>query len=83
MKDSDIILADEPTSALDQLAMKDFEDMIFSLEDKLIVVVTHDVSERLRNYDAVLVFKKGILIEHGSYEELVQNKGYFYNVLLA
>ena len=49
----------------------------------LMIVVTHDVSERLRNYDAVLVFKKGILIEHGSYEELVQNKGYFYNVLLA
>ena len=83
MKDSDIILADEPTSALDQLAIKSFDDLIMSLENKLIVVVTHDMNERLKNYDEVLVFQEGSLVEHGSYDELVNNQGYFYHVLLG
>lgn len=45
------------------------------------VVVTHKLMEDiLRYYDEIIVMKAGSIVEKGIYEELFNNKGYFYSL---
>ena len=43
------------------------------------VVVTHTMEAALlRRYDGILVLKNGRIAESGSFDELMETKGYFY-----
>jgi len=43
------------------------------------VVVTHALEAALlRRYDGILVLKNGRIAESGSFDELIEKKGYFY-----
>ena len=43
------------------------------------VVVTHTLEAALlRRYDGILVLKNGRIAESGSFDELMEKKGYFY-----
>lgn len=45
------------------------------------IVVTHALEEGLlRRYDCILAMKSGTLVESGSFEELMEKKGYFYSL---
>ncbi len=70
LRNASIILADEPTSALDTIASSEFEQFLLSLNDKMCIVITHDIDEHLNNYDAVIVIENGKIIEVGKYSEL-------------
>ncbi len=70
LRNASIILADEPTSALDTFASSEFEQFLLSLNDKMCIVITHDIDEHLNNYDAVIVIENGTIIEAGKYSEL-------------
>ena len=54
-------------------------DDILSLSGVTRIVVTHTLEQAaLRRYDGILVLKDGRITESGSFDELMEQKGYFY-----
>lgn len=44
-------------------------------------MVTHSLDEKiLGRYDRILTMKAGRIIESGTFEELMEKKGYFYSL---
>lgn len=69
LKKSPILIADEPTSALDIESKNIFESLLEE-DNRIKIVVTHDLGKRLKNYDEILIMDNGKLIKSGSYDEL-------------
>ncbi len=45
------------------------------------IVVTHSLDEGLlRQYDSILTLKNGEIVETGTFDELIEEKGYFYSL---
>ncbi|TCT11636.1 ATP-binding cassette subfamily B protein [Natranaerovirga pectinivora] len=75
-----IIVLDEATSALDTISefhvQKAMEELI---KDRTTFIVAHRLST-IRDADRIVVMKKGQCIEIGTYEELMNSQGEFYNM---
>ena len=74
----DIIFFDEATSALDNISQKAVSDNL----DQLMctrVVIAHRLST-IRHCDRIIVLDKGKIAEQGTFEELMENKGLFYEM---
>lgn len=81
LKKSEILLVDEATSALDNETSVNVTQSILDLQGILRLVVTHRLdANSLKQYDEILVMKSGELIERGSFEELMNQKAYFYSL---
>lgn len=81
LKDTPILLMDEATAALDVKTAYMIEDAILRMQDKTRIVVTHKLQkEILSRYDEILVIGKHTIIEKGTFDELYQQKGYFYSL---
>jgi ABC-type multidrug transport system fused ATPase/permease subunit len=79
LKKSSVLLADEATAALDRETAWQVSSDILDLEGITRVVVTHSLEESLlKRYDGILVLRDGRIAETGTFEELMQAKGYFY-----
>lgn len=79
LKKSTVLLADEITSALDSRTARQVSNDILDLEGILRIVVTHSLEKALlKRYDGILVLKNGKLEESGTFDELMEKKGYFY-----
>ena len=76
-----IIVLDEATASLDAETAHDIEDSILNLKSLTAIVITHRLSkELLKRYDSIIAIKSGEIAEEGSFDELMNNKGYFYNL---
>ena len=81
LKKSKVLLADEATAALDTKTTHHVTNAILDLSDLTRIVVTHLLDESiLRKYDQVIALKNGTIAEHGTFEELMSKKGYFYSL---
>ncbi len=81
LKKSQVLLVDEATAALDAQTASQVSNAILDLRHLTRIVVTHSLDEHLlRRYDGVLTLKNGRLIEFGSFEALMEEKGYFYSL---
>ena len=81
LKKSEILLVDEATSALDNETSANVTQSILDLQRILRLVVTHRLdANSLKQYDEILVMKSGELIERGSFEDLMNQKAYFYSL---
>ena len=79
LKKSSVLLVDEATAALDVQTAHQVSSDILNLTGMTRIVVTHSLEEALlRRYDGIFVLKNGTLAESGSFDELMQRKGYFY-----
>ena len=79
LKKSSVLLADEATAALDAQTAHQVSGDILDLTGMTRIVVTHSLEEALlRRYDGIFVLKNGALVESGSFDGLMQKKGYFY-----
>lgn len=79
LKKSSVLLADEATAALDARSAWQVSNDILDQEKVLRIVVTHTLEESLlKRYDGILVLKDGRIEESGTFEELMEKKGYFY-----
>ncbi|MCR1874636.1 hypothetical protein NSA45_02080 [Paraclostridium bifermentans] len=57
------------------------EKSLLNLENLTMIVVTHKlIKNLLTDYDEIIVMKDGMVIEKGSFEELIDIKGYFYSL---
>lgn len=70
-----ILIFDEATSALDNKTQKQVSDALDKLHCTR-VIVAHRLST-IRHCDRILVMENGAIIEEGNYDQLLQKKGYF------
>lgn len=70
-----LLIFDEATSALDNITQKKVSESLDSLKCTRIVVA-HRLST-IRQCDRIIVLDKGHIIEDGTYDELITQKGFF------
>ena len=77
LKNSSIILLDEATSALDTESEKIVQEAMNNLsEDKTTVTIAHRLST-IKNSDLIYVIDKGMVVEKGTHEELLNLNGIY------
>lgn len=80
-KEPKTIFLDEPTSNLDNESSKLLIDLLFSeFIKKTVIMVSHQFL-LLDKFDTIIVLEDGQIIEIGSYDSLLRNKGKFYNLI--
>ena len=81
LRNSPVLLMDEATAALDAQTAFRVIGSILDLTGLTRIVVTHALDENiLKRYDKILTMKAGRLIESGTFQELMEQKGYFYSL---
>ena len=81
IRNAPIILADEAEAALDNKTAAAVLQTILGLDSALRIVVTHRLDTAiLRQYDEILVLRHGAIEESGTFEQLLEKKGYFYSL---
>ena len=70
-----ILMFDEATSALDNITQKKVSEAIDSLKCTRIVIA-HRLST-IRHCDRIIVLDGGKIVEDGTYDELIENNGFF------
>lgn len=78
LKNSSVLLADEITSALDKDTAYHVTKDILSLKGITRIIVTHALDEEvLKDFDKIIVMKNGTIVEADSFDNLMNEKGYF------
>ena len=78
LSDAPILMLDEATSALDSETERQVMQNLEQIRgDRTVLMITHRFSP-LKHADRILVLDKGMLIEQGSHEELLQQKGAYW-----
>lgn len=81
IRDTKILLMDEATSALDNNTAQMVEEAILGIDNLTRIIITHKLNPKVLNkYDQIIVLNKGMIVEQGSYEELMERKDYFYRL---
>lgn len=76
-----ILLLDEATSSLDNKVTTEIENSILKIQDLTALVVTHKLNENiLKRYDRILFMKAGVIVEDGSFCDLMDRRGEFYKL---
>ena len=79
LKQSSVLLADEATAALDRQTAHQVTSDLMELTGVTRIIVTHALEAALlRRYDRIYVLKEGRIAEAGTFDELMERKGYFY-----
>ncbi len=80
IRDPKILILDEATSALDNAAEFHVQQAIGRLtEGRTTFIVAHRLST-IRNADRIVVMEQGACVETGTYAELMEKKGRFYEL---
>ena len=81
LKKSQVLLVDEATAALDAETAYQVSSAILGLDGVTSIVVTHALDEALlKRYDGIITLKNGSIVETGTFDELIAEKGYFYSL---
>ena len=79
LQNSSVLLADEATASLDAQTAYQVTSDILKLDGITRIIVTHSLTESLlKQYDSIIVLREGHVVENGSFESLMEQKGYFY-----
>lgn len=80
-KNPSFLLLDEATSALDARNERIIVDNLGRfLKGKTVVVIAHRLST-VKNADKIVVLERGEVTEVGTHPELVEDKGFYYNLV--
>ena len=77
-----ILLLDEATSSLDNKVTTEIENSILEIQDLTVLVVTHKLNKSmLKKYNRILFMKNGVIVEDGSFDNLMDRKDEFYKLV--
>ena len=80
IRDPEIIILDEATSALDSISEKEIQEALNNLtRNRTTFIVAHRLST-IKGADKIAVIREGRCAEYGSYDELMELKGEFYEM---
>lgn len=78
-KDAPMLILDEPTSALDPIAEAEvYQKFAEMSEKKTTVYISHRIYST-RFCDKIAVFNNGEIVEYGTFDELLEKKGLYYD----
>ncbi|WP_283591295.1 ABC transporter ATP-binding protein [Clostridium butanoliproducens] len=78
IRDTPILILDEATGALDNKISFDIENILLNLSNITSITITHKINNEIMNkYNEIIVIRNGVVVETGSYLELLNSKGYF------
>ena len=82
LKDTPILIMDEATASLDNKSQAKVHELLEKEYKgaKTIIAVIHRL-DMAPSYDRILVMKAGSIIEQGTYEELIDRQGAFYDLV--
>jgi len=80
-EESSIVILDEATSAMDNITEKEvMTNIMTNSKDKTLIIIAHRL-ETIKNVDKILVLSSGEIKEEGTYQELLNKKNFFYNLV--
>ncbi len=80
IKNPSVLILDEPTSAIDSESAELIHTAINQLRaDKTTIVIAHHLTT-LKEFDHILVLKRGHLVEQGKHEELLRLGGAYFRM---
>jgi ATP-binding cassette subfamily B protein len=80
VKDAPVMILDEATSSIDTRTEKLVENGTDKLmEGRTVFVIAHRLST-VQNSNAIMVLEKGYIIERGTHEDLINQKGVYYQL---
>ncbi|MCW4048960.1 MAG: ABC transporter ATP-binding protein/permease [Candidatus Bathyarchaeota archaeon] len=81
--DPSILILDEATSSVDTRTEIQIQQALLNLmEGRTAFVIAHRLST-IRNADMVLVINDGKIIERGTHTQLLEKKGFYYNLYMS
>ena len=81
LANKEILILDEATSSVDTRTEKLIYDAMGELmKNRTSFIIAHRLST-IKNADNIIVIDNGMIIEHGTHEELLNKNGYYYNTL--
>lgn len=81
IQNTPILLLDEGTSALDSKTAFEIEDTLLNIDDLTVITITHKLIDNiLSRYDEIIVMNNGKIVEQGSFNELMDKQGEFYEL---
>ncbi|PAD25378.1 thiol reductant ABC exporter subunit CydC [Niallia circulans] len=80
LKKGHLWLLDEPTSSLDaQTEQTIYKEIFKDADQDTFIMVSHRL-KGLESMDQIIVMNHGEIMEYGSYKDLMEKKGYFYQM---
>ncbi|WP_235291890.1 ABC transporter ATP-binding protein [Portibacter lacus] len=81
IKQPNIVILDDCLSAVDtKTEQKILSYLNNELQDKTAIIITHRI-QNLLDFDQILVLDNGRIVERGKHKELVELKGYYFDIL--
>ncbi|MBP5198801.1 MAG: ABC transporter ATP-binding protein [Lachnospiraceae bacterium] len=75
-----MLILDEATSSIDTMTEQKIQNAFrLMMEGRTSFIVAHRLST-IRESDVIIVMKDGHIVEQGNHEELLQNKGFYYEM---
>lgn len=76
-----VLIMDEATSNLDTITENAIYNTVFnSDENRISIIIAHRLST-IKRCDCIYVMEKGKIVEFGTHEELINNKGKYYSLV--
>lgn len=80
-KGADLVFLDEPNAALDAISDYEISRLYQKLfQDKMGIIIAHKFSHLIHQVDRILVLENGCLIETGTHQQLMEQKGVYHKM---
>lgn len=75
-----LMIFDEATSNLDTITENAIKDTIFSMNDNMMWIIIAHRLDTIKNCDKIIVIEKGEIVEVGKHNELLEQKGKYFEL---